>query len=273
MNQEKMLNLGCGARFHKDWLNIDFSSNSESVIEFDLRKGIPLEAASITSVYSSHVLEHFEKKAAPFFLKEIHRVLEPGGIVRIVVPDLEQIVRAYLFEFDKAIQGNKSSATRMNWLVYELIDQVQRNYSGGETIKWWNQDSIPEIDFIRSRLGNEFQNFLDSKQKNRTEVSVLSLVKKSIRKLIRIMKNMLLKSIGYSLEMAEIGKFRLGGEVHYWMYDSVSLTELLLENGFNNIKICKSNESEIPSFNSYLLDIDESGNTRKPDSLFIEARK
>lgn len=73
--------------------------------------------------------------------------------------------------------------------------------------------------------------------------------------------------------MAEISKFRLGGEVHYLMYDSVSLTALLEKHRFTNIKICRADKSSIPQFNSYLFDIDEFGKTRKPDSLFIEAIK
>jgi predicted SAM-dependent methyltransferase len=273
MNKMKLLNLGCGSRFHKDWLNIDFKSNHEDVKEFDLRKGIPLESNSVSVVYSSHVLEHFQKEAAPSFLKEVHRVLEPGGIIRIVVPDLEQIVRAYLKEFDMGFKGDHASIIRMKWLVNELLDQVQRNYSGGETIKWWNQEIIPEIDFIKLRLGNEFQNFLNFKSNQLVRVSFWKKPKEKLRKIIRFLKNLILNSLGFTLEMAEIGKFRLSGEVHYWMYDSVSLSELLKESGFRNIRICKCNESEIPSFNSYYLDIDEYGTSRKPDSLYMEATK
>ncbi|TGL10741.1 class I SAM-dependent methyltransferase [Leptospira meyeri] len=273
MKQRILLNLGCGSRFHSSWLNFDFVSRSKEVIAVDLRKGIPVADSTVSAVYSSHVLEHFSKSKVSYFLQEIYRVLEPGGILRIVVPDLEQIVRAYIEQLDEAKNGNDSAIVRSDWMVHELLDQIQRNTSGGETIQWWNQDPIPESNYIYERLGDEFSNYVRSKSKPNTNFSLLIRFKIIIRSIIRIMVNFLLKTLGYSREMAEIGKFRLSGEVHYWMYDSVSLGQLLKQNHFVNVRVCDSNESAIPNFSSYYLDIDESGKTRKPDSLFIEAIK
>ncbi|PJZ86279.1 class I SAM-dependent methyltransferase [Leptospira harrisiae] len=273
MKKKLSVNLGCGSRFHQDWLNFDFVSKSKDVIAADLRNGIPVADATVNVVYSSHVLEHFSRSKVTHFLKDIYRILEPGGILRIVVPDLEQIVRAYIEQLDKAKIGNNSGLVRSDWLVHELLDQIQRNTSGGETIQWWNQDPIPEADYIYERLGDEFLNYVRSKKQTNFQISFLTHCKIFIRSVMRNILDLFLKILGYSLEMAEIGKFRLGGEVHYWMYDSVSLGELLRQNGFVNIRVCRSNESSIPNFNSYCLDIDENGKTRKPDSLFIEASK
>jgi hypothetical protein len=73
--------------------------------------------------------------------------------------------------------------------------------------------------------------------------------------------------------MADVGKFRLSGEVHYWMYDSYSLSKLLESVGFKEILKYSANQSQIPSFNTYKLDIESDGSIRKPDSLFLECRK
>jgi len=67
--------------------------------------------------------------------------------------------------------------------------------------------------------------------------------------------------------------FRISGEMHQWIYDRYSLSKLPQEAGFTDIKVCRANESAIPNFNSYLLDIEPDGKVRKPDSLFMEARK
>ncbi|TGM82259.1 methyltransferase domain-containing protein [Leptospira mtsangambouensis] len=273
MKKRILVNLGCGSRFHQDWLNFDFVSRSKDVIAVDLRKGIPVEDSTVSVIYSSHVLEHFSRGKVNHFLQEIYRSLEPGGILRIVVPDLEQIVRAYIEQLDRAKNGNNSALVRADWLVHELLDQIQRNVSGGETIQWWNQDPIPEADYIYERLGDEFYNYIGSKDQVNRELSFIVRSKIMVRSMIRILFDFLLKAMGYSWEMAEIGKFRLSGEVHYWMYDSVSLGQLLKANHFANIKVCRSDESAIPNFSSYNLDIDENGKTRKPDSLFIEATK
>jgi hypothetical protein len=58
-----------------------------------------------------------------------------------------------------------------------------------------------------------------------------------------------------------------------WMYDRYSLASLLRKTGFQEIKICRADESKIPDFNRYGLDLEPNGAVRKPDSLFMEARK
>ena len=70
----------------------------------------------------------------------------------------------------------------------------------------------------------------------------------------------------------KIGQFRLGGEIHQWMYDRYSLSELLSQVGFTEIKVCSAFESEIQTWETYQLDV-INGEVRKPDSLFMEARK
>ena len=68
------------------------------------------------------------------------------------------------------------------------------------------------------------------------------------------------------------GLFRNSGEIHRWMYDRYSLSRLLTQSGFTKIRVCQANESAIPNFNTYELDVYQ-GKIRKPDSLFIEAIK
>jgi len=56
------------------------------------------------------------------------------------------------------------------------------------------------------------------------------------------------------------------------MYDRFSLNRLLENTGFNEIKVCTANESHIPDFNIYQLDV-VNGKVRKPESIFFEALK
>ena len=62
----------------------------------DLTKGIPHATGTVDAIYSSHMLEHLEPNDALSVLRECYRALRPGGTLRIVVPDLKFIVRAYL---------------------------------------------------------------------------------------------------------------------------------------------------------------------------------
>ncbi|MEJ0000267.1 MAG: glycosyltransferase [Verrucomicrobiota bacterium] len=76
-----------------------------------------------------------------------------------------------------------------------------------------------------------------------------------------------------SEDEGEITRFRQTGEVHKWMYDRWSLRVLMERCGFGDITVCTAKESQIPDFERYELDITTQGQTRKPDSLFMEARK
>ncbi len=229
----KLLNLGCGHKYHPDWINVNFYKSGKEVIVHDLNKKFPWEDESFDMVYHSHVLEHFPKKQAIFFLQECRRVLKQGGILRIVIPDLEQIVREYLKYLELAKQGNITAKERYNWIVYELLDQLSRNYSGGGMLEYWRQNPLPAKDYIIERLGSEVKNFLDQLEKESKHSNHPLNQPKSWK--IKI-QDLLLKWIGYTREMAEIGKFRLSGEVHYWMYDEFSLKELLKEIGFSQIQ-------------------------------------
>ena len=58
--------------------------------------GLPFPDRSVRRVFVSHLLEHlFFPRDVGFFLGELKRVMEPGGVVRIAVPDLEQCIAAY----------------------------------------------------------------------------------------------------------------------------------------------------------------------------------
>jgi ubiquinone/menaquinone biosynthesis C-methylase UbiE len=111
------INLGCGGRTPVGWVNVDFGPGARfaripllrrfsqhvlhhdwdgSIFIHDLRKPLPWARDSIESIYSSHCLEHLTKVDGRKLLFEAFRVLKPGGIIRIVVPDLRHAVERYL---------------------------------------------------------------------------------------------------------------------------------------------------------------------------------
>lgn len=86
-------------------------------------------------------------------------------------------MKVYLAELDNVKSGHSSHAIRANWMVFEMLDQVQRNASGGETIKWWDKVPIPESDFIYQSLWDEFQNYLKSRAQTNPVVTPLIRLK------------------------------------------------------------------------------------------------
>ena len=62
----------------------------------DLRCELPFEDGSVRYIFSEHVVEHLERAYLPRILREFLRVLMPGGVARIVVPDLEFYCEKYV---------------------------------------------------------------------------------------------------------------------------------------------------------------------------------
>jgi predicted SAM-dependent methyltransferase len=274
----KYLNLGCGTRCLDNWINIDFIKSRKGVIAHNLLKGIPYPDEYFDVVYSSHVLEHFTKKQGEFFIKECFRVLKKNGVLRIVVPDLEQIVKSYINQLELARnEENEIKHENYSWSVLELFDQTVREFSGGQMKSLWTKDIIINESFIVERVGNEFVDFrtkfLEERRSNSSlKFNSLKKIAKSIIEKIRCFFVQLTKEIKI-FKIFNLGKFRLGGEVHKWMYDSYSLGYLLKSKNFTRIYIVDAYSSEIPNWESHQwLDV-ENGSIRKPDSLFMEAIK
>lgn len=120
------LNLGCGGVQPEGWTNVDYSLGARlskiplyrplnnrfkvfdvdsdglvrqwkpGVVIADLTKRFPWPDHSAECIYTSHTLEHFSREEGLHFLSECRRVLGPGGILRIIVPDVRHIIEEYL---------------------------------------------------------------------------------------------------------------------------------------------------------------------------------
>jgi predicted SAM-dependent methyltransferase len=121
------INIGCGNTPTKGWMNFDNSpsiilSNSplkyfvakifgflnkeqieninwnkkNRILFADVKKKLPLSNDSAQCIYTSHMIEHLSREDCVFFLNEAFRVLEPGGILRVAVPDLKLAANFYV---------------------------------------------------------------------------------------------------------------------------------------------------------------------------------
>lgn len=152
-----MINFGCGTHLHSDWLNVDFSPLSwrvrhpvllnilgalgliseqayhdfqkyqNLITRVDLsRFPLPFPDDYADVIYHSHFLEHLAKRDGFRFHQEAFRILKPGGILRIVVPDLELIVNEYISAISPVYDQNKHEKA-----LNDLFDQIVRNEFGG----------------------------------------------------------------------------------------------------------------------------------------------
>ncbi|WP_266169936.1 class I SAM-dependent methyltransferase [Dyella subtropica] len=95
MNDALKLHLGSGAVSLAGWLNIDLEA-PEADLRLDLRGPLPFDSASVSHIFSEHVIEHIEYDEALRLLQECRRVLRPDGVLRITTPDLAWLVDNYV---------------------------------------------------------------------------------------------------------------------------------------------------------------------------------
>lgn len=117
-SQHLQLHIGSGPYNLDGWINLDIFPAQLST---NVLWGLPFTDGQCRFVFLSHLLEHlFYPTDAMGLLQDIYRILEPGGIVRIVVPDIEQCLRAYQDSnkdfFDKRVEhwgAGDGNATRL----------------------------------------------------------------------------------------------------------------------------------------------------------------
>ena len=121
------VNVGCGSSPTPGWVNFDNSlsvraarwpllwpalarlrvlspesadlaraAEARNIRFADATSRIPCASGSVSAVYSSHMIEHLDRREARAFLAEVRRVLRPGGVVRVAAPDIARLVRDYL---------------------------------------------------------------------------------------------------------------------------------------------------------------------------------
>ncbi|HLI93334.1 MAG TPA: methyltransferase domain-containing protein [Puia sp.] len=113
--KHRFAQYGCGLSAPEDWLNFDASPTLRiqrtpvlnvllrpkpvfpaNVRYGDIIKGLPVKDDELDGVFCSHVLEHLSLEDFRRALRNTYKILKPGGVFRLVLPDLEFYARKYL---------------------------------------------------------------------------------------------------------------------------------------------------------------------------------
>ncbi|RME42352.1 MAG: methyltransferase domain-containing protein [Deltaproteobacteria bacterium] len=161
------VNLGCGPVQPEGWVNIDGSRRAwlaarlpwldrlltrlglleptefgPGVTVHDLRKPLPFPSGAVAAIYAGEVWEHFEYPDAVRLTRECFRVLAPGGVLRVCVPDGVAFWRKYLELYDREIarprDERSAKALRDHVALYFRDICTRRRILGsmGHTHKW-----------------------------------------------------------------------------------------------------------------------------------------
>ncbi len=132
-NNKINIHLGCGEIYSHEFINVDsrFFPHIHHVSQVQNLPFFPNNFADL--IYTSHTLEHIPVSELNEVLLEWRRVLKPGGLLRISVPDLEKILDIYF-------ANNKS------------IDAIWKPLMGGQEYKENSHYSVFNEEFLKNKL-------------------------------------------------------------------------------------------------------------------------
>lgn len=139
------LHLGCGRLDVPGFVNVD-ARPYPHVHHLGSVETLPfIKDGTADLVYVSHCLEHIPYRRVPQVLKEWHRVLRPGGRLRLAVPDFEVLWRAYdlsgreLITIQPFLLGGQDYPQNFHFSVFDerLLGKLLRE-AGFEKARRWD---------------------------------------------------------------------------------------------------------------------------------------
>jgi len=98
MNEKLKINLGSGHWKFEGWVNVDIDHDSAPDVVANLAADLPFAAGVARLMHTEDFIDQLELDQAANFLRECHRVLAPGGVLRVLTPDMRQLAHLYLHD-------------------------------------------------------------------------------------------------------------------------------------------------------------------------------
>ena len=271
--------------FLKEFINVIFSvlpqPPDSGIAYYDITRPLLFLDNTFDAVDAYHVFEHLTPKEGERFAAEIYRVLKPGGIFRISVPDLERIAREYLMFLEESLKDpSEQNILRYRWAVMEMIDQATRDYSGGlmlEALKAGHFDKV----IVKERYGDVFDDFFDQRARKERGAWTPPSRKTFFQRVFSNIPQKIARKWTYTVYEKKLRKKlkEINGdplktkERVRWMYDRLSLRLLVEKTGFTEFVRKDFNTSGIPNWDKYDLDQSNYGMHALDPSVYVECRK
>jgi predicted SAM-dependent methyltransferase len=151
--------FGCGGQLPKHVLNTDlvgftdirlestapgrvYQVNGAPFVHHDVTQPLPCEDGAFDWAYSEHLIEHIAQAQALVWLKDVRRILKPGGVLRLSTPDLERYAAAYVGR-DEAFFADHSRRIREFGLP---AMPTRRAFMVNQIFQFWGHRWIYDFD-------------------------------------------------------------------------------------------------------------------------------
>jgi predicted SAM-dependent methyltransferase len=145
------LHLGCGKRHLEGYVNIDARDDVGADMVRDVAHLDDVSTGIADLVYACHVLEHIPRPEVPAVLAEWRRVLRPGGILRVSVPDWSTIVELYqrdvpLWRLAGLLHGRQDHPYNAHYAVYDwhLLAWMLEQAGFHSCRRWFPESVLPD---------------------------------------------------------------------------------------------------------------------------------
>jgi SAM-dependent methyltransferase len=116
------LNWGYGRDAPSGWINADRTARPGVDVVVDVSEGLPIESGTIDYAVSVYTLQELAYPELAPALAELHRVLRPGGTLRVVLPDLDAAVRAYMEQDDDLFLAPDPVTSRGGRFIAHILE-------------------------------------------------------------------------------------------------------------------------------------------------------
>ena len=270
------------AVFLKEWTNVRFTllpgPEGGKVNYHDLRRPLEFAGNTFDAANINHVFEHLTTELGKRFAGDLYRVLKPGGVCRVSVPDLERICKDYLRWLERSLKvPSAKNLYKYQWSVWEIFDQIVREKSGGKMGEALRREDL-DFEFIQERYGDVFRQFYGKAtpeyQCEAEPVPQRNLIRRLLAKPpAEIPVAIYLKAKRCLRKNKDTYGPHKTGESVKWMYDRVSLRLLLEGCGFEDFSVKSHAESDIVGWERYDLDRSNYGDYGIDPSVYVEVKK
>lgn len=252
-----------GERIRRDWTVVRYDPGSWRRTapdrRVDVTRPLPFAAGRFQAIYACRIVQHLTRDEGRALFDDLARLLRGGGVLRVSVPDVEEIARSYLAAIDACRQHlTPERDQRRRELALQLTDQMMRDVSGGQLAAEIRSGRLG-AERLRERFGDCLDGLLPAAGRTPRRGGRLNALKRGVRQAVRL-----------ALGQVRFQDVLARRETDLWIYDRVMITRLAEEAGFRQVEFPPSDRSRIAGWQDWGPDRSVRGDYCYEPSLFAE---